>query len=228
VAPYAVTVQNRLDASLKGTVEPLAPPPAGLRVDGDLAEWQSRTPFVLDQRQSLLPVDPGIGWDGPQDLSVRAWLASDAEALTFAAEVTDDVHAAPAADGNGYWGSDSVQLAVDPRNDGGVGYDADDREVGLVLGAGGPRAHLSLPGPAVALLQAQVAGRRAGTRTIYEARIPWTALRPPPPIAGQVMAIDFIVNENDGQGRSCWMGLTPGIGEGKSPGSFRRFAVAAP
>jgi hypothetical protein len=172
----------------------------------------------------VLPADPGVGWDGPQDLSVRAWFAADAEALCFAAEVTDDVQAVPNADEGGYWGSDSVQLAVDPRGDGTTGYDADDREVGLVLGADGPHVHRSVPGPA-APLAAEIAIRREGTLTIYEARIPWRVLEVPPPVAGQVMGLNFMVNENDGQGRAYWLGLTPGIGEGKSPGAFRKFAI---
>jgi hypothetical protein len=39
------------------------------------------------------------------------------------------------------------------------------------------------------------------------------------------MAINFIANENDGNGRAYWMGPTPGIGEGKSPRSYRQFAI---
>jgi hypothetical protein len=42
---------------------------------------------------------------------------------------------------------------------------------------------------------------------------------------GQVVGLDFIANDNDGQGRSYWMGLTPGIGEGKTPEAYRRFGV---
>ena len=59
--------------------------------------------------------------------------------------------------------------------------------------------------------------------TIYEAAIPWSELDIKPPQAGQVMAMNFIVNENDGMGRIYWMGLTQGIGESKRPIVYRKF-----
>lgn len=231
--PYVVPVgleagPSRLVTQLEGTLELLPRPPADLRVDGDAAEWHARPGFLLETRQSVLPADPGIGWDGPQDLGARAWLACDADGLCFAAEVTDDVHAVPQADPDGYWGSDSVQVAIDPLGDGAAGYDVDDREVGLVLGDDGPHIHRSVPGPAAPLAAAEAAFRRGPGRTVYEARIPWAALGLPAPAPGQVMALNFIVNDNDGGGRAYWLGLTPGIGEAKTPGAYRRFAVAAP
>ena len=60
---------------------------------------------------------------------------------------------------------------------------------------------------------------------MYEARVPWSELDMPPPQAGDLLVINFIANENDGQGRACWMGLTPGIGEAKAPHVYRRFVV---
>jgi len=41
-----------------------------------------------------------------------------------------------------------------------------------------------------------------------------------------VIAVNFIANDNDGQGRGYWMGLTPGIGEGKNPEAYREFVVS--
>jgi hypothetical protein len=58
---------------------------------------------------------------------------------------------------------------------------------------------------------------------IYEVRIPWEALVAGPPASGRLIALNVIANENDGQGRAYWMGLTPGIGEAKAPQSYRRF-----
>ena len=46
---------------------------------------------------------------------------------------------------------------------------------------------------------------------------PWQELRLNPPQPGRIMPINFIVNENDGQGRDLWLGLTPGIAEAKTP-----------
>jgi len=39
------------------------------------------------------------------------------------------------------------------------------------------------------------------------------------------MAINVVANDDDGQGRAYWMGLTPGIGEAKTPMVYREFVV---
>ena len=38
--------------------------------------------------------------------------------------------------------------------------------------------------------------------TVYEVRVPWGSLGMSPPGAGQLLAINFIANENDGNGKS--------------------------
>jgi hypothetical protein len=203
-------------------LDPLSPPPAGFQADADLREWSSARPFDLRERSYILPPDPGIGWEGPDDLSVRAYLAADTRGLYFAADVTDDQHSAPAQEADSFWDSDSIQLAIDPTNDSFAGFDGDDREVGFVLGAAGPRAFLSYPSPRKQI-DVPLSVRRVGNHTIYEVLLPWQAITTAAPTQGQVLAIDFIVNDNDGRGRAYWMGLTPGIGEGKTPSAYRKF-----
>jgi hypothetical protein len=39
------------------------------------------------------------------------------------------------------------------------------------------------------------------------------------------MAINFVVNENDGKGRACWIGPASGIVEKKQPGLFPEFVL---
>jgi len=209
-----VTVQTRL--------EPLPGPPPGSVADGDLGEWKPVRSFELRDRQSMLPPDPNIGWLGPEDLSVQAYVAADDRGLYFAAAVTDDIHSADQAGVDDFWNSDSIQIALDPDNDSAGRFDDDDREVGLVLGAQGPMAYVTYPLPRHAL-QVPLAIRRAAGQTLYEALLPWDQLGVSPPIPGRLLALDFIANENDGQGRAGWMGLTPGIGEAKRPEVYRRF-----
>jgi len=204
------------------TLDRLAGPPAGFRADGDLTDWSAIPGSDLRERQTILPPDPGIGWDGPDDLSLRAYLAADSRGLYFAAAVTDDTHFAPAQDPDSFWESDSIQIALDPTNDSLAGFDADDREVGLVLGAAGPRAFISYPAPR-RQMEAPLAIRRSGSQTMYEALFPWEGIGATPPVPGQVLAVNFIANDNDGRGRAYWMGLTPGIGEGKTPSAYREF-----
>jgi hypothetical protein len=217
--PVRIEVDGKWEThAVKLGITQLPGAPAGFKADGDLSEWPSTAPISLSGKRDVLPPDPNVGWNGPGDLSIRAWLAADEKTLYFAAEVTDDIHAAPSADPDGFWNSDSVQIAIDPLNDGGQGFDADDTEIGLVLGPQGPRVLISYPAPR-RQLEIPLGVRREGTKTLYEAAIPWT-MRP-----GQVVGLDFIANDNDGQGRSYWMGLTPGIGEGKTPEAYRRFGV---
>ena len=74
--------------------------PAGLakpfRLDGSHDEWAGVKPVaVADSPVYIFPVyrryPPG-GWHGPKDISIKAWLATDGEALLVAGEVTDDKH----------------------------------------------------------------------------------------------------------------------------------------
>lgn len=203
-------------------IQPLPPPPADFVADADLAEWASMPELRVADREAVLPADPNIGWDGPGDLSLRAYLAADDKGLYFAAAVTDDVHAVPACSAGDFWTSDSIQLAIDPSNDSGEEYDDDDREIGLALCEDGARAFQTYPSPGGAL-DIPVMIRRLEGNTLYEAFVPWATITTTPPAPGHLLAIDFIANDNDGQGRAYWMGLTPGIGESKSPVSYRRF-----
>lgn len=201
---------------------PLPLPPSGFRADADLVEWGDRQPLEVHERAAVLPPDPKVGWDGPSDLSLRAHLAGDRRGLYLAIAVTDDRHVAASTGPDSFWNSDSLQIALDPGNDSRDGFDEDDREFGLVLAEAGPRAHLTYPLPRRAL-DASVAAARRETQTVYEALVPWEALDMAPPGPGRLLALNFIANEDDGQGRAYWMGLTPGIGEGKSPQVYRRF-----
>ncbi len=203
----------------------LEAPPEGWRPDADLGEWAAREALVVERRDQVLPPDPGIGWDGPSDLSLRAYLAADRQALYFAAVITDDEHAAPVAGPDDFWNSDSVQIAVDPRGDSGEAFGDDDREVGIVLGPGGPVAYLTHPAPRHKL-DVPVAVTRRDGRTVYEAAFPWAALGLEPPGPGRLVRLSFIANENDGEGRAYWMGLTPGIGEAKVPAGWAAPAAA--
>lgn len=116
--------------------------------------------------------------------------------------------------------SDSLQVGVDPRTDASPAgaYDDDDVEVGVVLAADGPRAYRSVPG--VSPFEGPCHAERQGDTTRYLVTVPWDCLgmAPRPGIA---LGLNLILNDDDGNGRSYWMGLSPGIGEGKRPWVFR-------
>ena len=63
-----------------------------------------------------------------------------------------------------------------------------------------------------------------GDTTHYRIAIPWKTLEIKP-IKGTVFALNFTANDNDGGGARFYMGLTPGIVEGKNPYAFRKFIL---
>jgi len=223
--PVVVTVgRHRVSRTLQVSLQAIPAPPDAFKADADLSEWDELPGYELRERGQVLPADPGVGWDGPDDLSVRAWLAADGRGLFFAADVTDDVHAAPFVGPDNFWQSDSVQVAIDAENDSAAGFDDGDREVGFVLARDGPRCFITYPTPR-RRVDFLVAATRNDGHTTYELFVPWTGLEVKPPTPGAVMAINFIVNDNDGEGRGYWMGLTPGIGEKKYPLAYRKWVL---
>ncbi len=193
------------------------------KVDGDLAEW-GKPQVVLKEHADILPPDPGVGWDGPDDLSVEAWWGWNEQGFCFAARVHDDVHSVADAKAGTFWKSDSIQLALDVRNDAGdkPEFDPDDREFGFI--AAGPTGKAFETVPKSKDLSIPCVAQRLADATVYETVIPWSELgaKPQP---GQVLALNFIVNDNDGHGRSYWIGLRPGIGEAKRPGIYLDVAL---
>ncbi len=192
-------------------------------IDGKLDETAGLQELQMKERKDILPPDPNIGWNGPEDLSIRAWMGWTDKVLYFAARIRDDIHVVE-DDGMNFWNYDSIQFAIDPDNDTpGSNYDAEDRELGFVLGKNGPIAYYTYPEGKV--LPCDIKAFREKDETVYEVAIPWESLNMKVPPAGKIMAINFIANENDGQGRTCWMGLTPGIGESKTPPAFKKFVL---
>lgn len=212
--------QEVQEARVRGDLSPLprlAVPASALP---PLSFWQEQPAMVLDSRAQVYPPDPTVGWKSAQDLSVKAWAGWDEANLYFAAVVHDPVHFAPSADAGSFWQADSLQLALDPLNDAGVtpGFLGDDREFGLLLGPKGAVALQTVPQRV--RLGVPIAVERQGEETVYRVALPWKLIGLQP-AAGKVLGLSFIVNQNNGQGRGYWMGLTPGIGEAKRPVAYR-------
>lgn len=186
-------------------------------VDGDLGDWGAARWHVL----------AGAGWQSPDgfvregdaDLSAQFAVQWDDSALFVAVQVRDDIHEV-ADDPSMAWTADSVQIALDPRGDGGQGYGPDDHELGL-YDSGAHRWH---GGPGA--LAAAVAVRRGGGVTSYEAAIP-LALIAPVHTMGSV-GFDLLVNDADGAGREGWIEWAGGIGWAKNPGIFGLLRFEAP
>ncbi len=188
----------------------------------------------LEDRLSLLPADPGIPWEGAEDLSARVRLSWDEQSLIVEATVRDDVHRANPAAGSA-WNGDAMQLAIcpeaveTPRNH---GYVPDDLELNLVLRPEGGRIEVGYAGkrtPEDVVEACRLVASRTDDKTRYRCSIPWSLFGVTKP-EGTVFGINFTINDCDlpdevPATRQYWMGLTPGIGEGKDPRLFRKFIM---
>lgn len=192
--------------------------------------------FTLRERGDILPPDPHIAWDGPEDLSVQAGISWDESYFHLAAIVTDDIHHQQDV-GHMAWRGDCMQLAFDTMNDASehrMEYDGNDYEYLLALTSDGPKVFRHHAPEGVPAGGKEVTGKvrcvivREEGRTLYRAAFPWSALAPLSPMPGRIFRFNFIVMDNDGTGGRYWMGLTPGIGEMKYPFLFRTFVIEGP
>ncbi len=185
---------------------------------------------LLDNRRFLIPNDPNNGYDGADDLALASAVGFDDEYLYLDCNVTDDVHT-PGIPGK-LWAADSIQVAIDSRGDAApneYSFGKDDYEFTFGLTADGkPAAQIDYIYDRGRQEQARQALRceirRIGNLTVYRLAIPWRVLKIDPQ-PGTVFGLNFIANDNDGHGRLYWMGLTPGIGENKHPGAYRKFIL---
>jgi hypothetical protein len=191
------------------------------RINGELSEWSDAFPIALDSQAQVLEKR----WGGPGDLSAQALTMWDEKNLYIALSVSDDVHYQPYTQeemGRG----DSVLFGVDARRSAKpdqAGYDADDYEFGIANLAGGPVVYRFAGGILTAnrVFGAQVAVRREGGRTIYEASIPWSDLAPLKPRGGAIAGFSLAVNDNDNDGRGRgYMEWGGGLVGTKRPGRF--------
>jgi hypothetical protein len=172
---------------------------------------ETAAPVVLVQRDQVLPADPGVDWKGPDDLSLTARAGWTPDGVALVLEVRDDVHTPPPTGAIDPWGYDSVQVAFDMGGRATASYDDDCFEYALAGGAA------SMPPGSVV--------RREGAITRYEVLFPWSWLGGRQLSEGDVFRMNFIANDNDGGGRKCWIGLTPGIGEAKRPAAFYQWIL---
>lgn len=167
--------------------------------------------------------NPTMHWHGPTDLSAAARIAYTADALLLHVTATDDAHAQQ-YDGAEIWRGDAIQFAVRTDDAQPVYFEA-----GIALAKDGkPQGWVySVPtGSSLKLgaMDKQIAYdvQRDDTQTHYVIRVPWKAFG----IDGQPkdgLRLNYIVNDDDGQGRKGWVQLSDGIGKDKNANLFRLF-----
>lgn len=185
--------------------------------------------FDLNQATNIVNLFDTLGrsdqaWKGPSDLSARAEMSYDDEGLQIVVTATDDRHFQEEK-GAALWKGDSLQLAMRAASPGAgllelvVASGPNGTSLSWVEGAP-PGSHLPTGSADPAQLPVQV--ETAGEKTIYRITIPWKILgHQHAPEEG--FRLNFLVNDNDGDGRRQWVELSPGIGKQKDSGLFPLF-----
>ena len=179
-------------------------------IDGDLGDWNRTAPIVLD-REEYARGD----WKGPEDLSAFFYTMWDDEYFYIAAQVRDDRFRQPFI-GTEVWMGDSVQFGIDPDYDRSLSYGEDDGEYGLALTQLGPQV-VRWTGDGGVIRTANLAVLRQDGITVYEAAIPWEEMAPLRPEVGKTVGFSLVVNDDDGDGRKCWLEWLGGIAGSKDP-----------
>ena len=207
-------------------------------IDGDLGEWTEGEPLGMGRVEQAHGKN-GMAWGGPGDISAYAYTRWDEQYFYFACAVTDDVFYQPfglsdMAKGDSVFFALAANGGLAARKNG----DAEVAEFGMALLkdkqgrltptlARFPEGGMAKQIAPASVKNARFAIRRAGTRTFYEAAIPWSAWRSAPPRAGQTVNLAIVVNDNDGQGRG-YMEWGSGLAEGRRPILFPPLRLAAP
>jgi hypothetical protein len=173
---------------------------------------------------------PSPLWQGPEDLSGKLWLRWDEQRFYVRLALRDDAHRQTAGSLLDVWQGDSVQYGFDGAGNARTtppdGWDAtDDSEWEAALFEGRPvLLRVVAPGapPAGPVEGVAFPVRREAQVTTYVAAFPWEVLAPAAGEEGTIFGFNFIANDDDGEGREGWLGITPGIGESKAPRMFRK------
>lgn len=200
------------------------------KIDGDLSDWVGHEPIPLLAENQLTRFSSGYDWT-PENLSGVAYLQWDEQALYLAVDVIDDRAATPFTDDRTP-DSDSVTLAIQPNR---IGKDANHQAFAYYLSAatpGGGSGRVTLyrpPAYAGGLPSGQLARdssvyevqiRRNGTRTTYEARLPWSELGGVQPRLGMKLGLSIRLDDNDGDGRAAAMTWGDGLEPAWEPSMF--------
>lgn len=199
------------------TLPPLIPIGKRQFKDWKTFEFQKEEKVILlSQREHVLPPDPSVPWDGPEDLSAKLFFAWDHEYFYLFAEVVDDVHS-NTFQGGDIWQGDVIQFSFDTRNDAlpAAGYDHNDYEFGLALNKK-PYCWYSPSGKKGMDETLRTKMNRSGNLTTYRAAIPWKSLGMSP-AAGDVFGFALGIHDRDGNQSGYYLAFGRGVVGHKNP-----------
>ncbi|MBD3942105.1 hypothetical protein IF188_10390 [Microbacterium sp. NEAU-LLC] len=231
-----------VDVPLAGLAPGTYPTSVSYEIDGLPAATSSTTTVMVDaaaQRvlahqvtaSDAAPLDltadgtnAVTGWEGEADLSGTIQPTWDAEGLHLHATIADDVQAQPNS-GEQIWAGDSIQFTVQA---GMPGETKPWDEIGIALTATGPVVWKWVAGSGetgeVAGAEASIVRDDAAATTTYDLTLPWSAVAPADP-ATRLVSMSFVVNDDDGAGRTGWIEVGSGIARSKDNALYLPFVL---
>ena len=184
----------------------------------------------VESKSQILPNEPWTPWSGVKDLGLVLYGSWTDTELKLKAVVTDDLHH-PSTNPSEPWSGDSLQIAIDPKNDGTFfkpnrrDLGPDDLEFGLRLGKDGKVSKVvSLGNKNIKMDIRAVRDEKAGT-TVYEISIPWSELGIKP-FKNMVFGLSAVIFDDDtGHGQEYYGLIGGGITGGKNPALYKRFVL---
>lgn len=178
--------------------------------DGTLGAFSGAVFYSPDpaaDRSLCLRSDTNSHWNGPADLSGKLALMYDSTHLYVGAEVLDDKYAVPHDDPAMNWANDALQLQfvmsgnLDNASESNI-LELAVSEKGVTYVCGGPGGKIN---------NAQVKVARIAGKTVYEAAIPWSALKAGfVPGRSPAPGFNFAFCDNDGKVQTNHLAILKG------------------
>jgi len=189
-----------------------------ITIDAELSDWGKLAPYVLCNER--VPAD---------DFCANLYLRWSEKGLYFAAKVKDKVHMNNNT-GKNIWNGDAIQLAFDPLGNATPGhYGSNDYEFGMAMTSSGQQCYCwQAPKKEKLGLRTDIqsAIKRDGEFTIYEGFFPAAELAPIVLKPDHVWGFNALfLNDDNGQGATNYIELSPGLLYGKNPSLFRKLIL---
>lgn len=203
-------------------------------IDGVMeeGEWNYTEPVLLVREEQVYVADENKKvseiWRGPNDLSGEVYLLWDENNLYICVQRTDDIWYNPyGLEDKAIPQGDGVEMAMDVYMDSQDRFNSDDHFMGMTLSSKGPyqwrrsfnNPNVSPEGP---IPGAQLAVGKWEKGLIFEFKVPLKQLHPLKAVEGMAVRFNIVLDDNDGQGRKCWLGITRGLAEKRDPSVYKK------
>ncbi len=200
-------------------------------IDGEISAGEWIGTWITADEEVNASTSKYANWT-KENCSVDANMMWDEENLYFSAIVTDDTFYNAETDPQRLWAGDSIQMGFEDKLDSNEAFMYGDQvsgmtEIGIGLIAGKPVfwRYNSLYGKESGLVEnCEIAIKRVGNETIYEAILPWSEIYEENHPPRTKMRFSMLVNDHDGESRN-WIEYTGGIATKKDALLFGKMTL---